>query len=107
MIPENIGFLWKWASFDMISELFVKVKKKSVGSRSLYMCMQDWPWVSDNGWTGVPHFHSISQHCGKVWVVVFKHKWVFFAFQGQYDGVKKPMPEYHIKVVGFDQRVSV
>nr|XP_034312493.1 DNA-dependent protein kinase catalytic subunit [Crassostrea gigas] len=26
---------------------------------------------------------------------------------GQYDGVKKPMPEYHIKVVGFDQRVKV
>lgn len=63
---------------------------------------------TDNGWTGVPHFHSISQHCGEVWVVIFRHTVnVFLAFQGQYDGVKKPMPEYHIKVVGFDQRVSV
>ncbi|XP_061175418.1 DNA-dependent protein kinase catalytic subunit-like [Saccostrea echinata] len=26
---------------------------------------------------------------------------------GQYDGVTKPLPEYHIKVVGFDQRVKV
>lgn len=31
----------------------------------------------------------------------------YTVIQGQYDGVKKPMPEYHIKVVGFDQRVSV
>lgn len=33
--------------------------------------------------------------------------YMYTVIQGQYDGVKKPMPEYHIKVVGFDQRVSV
>jgi len=25
---------------------------------------------------------------------------------GQYDGGSKPMPEYHVKVVGFDPRVK-
>jgi hypothetical protein len=27
-------------------------------------------------------------------------------FVGQYDGGSKPMPEYHVKVVGFDPRVK-
>ena len=27
-------------------------------------------------------------------------------FSGQYDGLKKPLPEYHVKVAGFDERVS-
>ncbi|KAK7506701.1 hypothetical protein BaRGS_00002176 [Batillaria attramentaria] len=26
---------------------------------------------------------------------------------GQYDGLKKPMPEYHVKIAGFDERVLV
>lgn len=25
---------------------------------------------------------------------------------GQYDGMSKPLPEYHVKIAGFDQRVS-
>lgn len=27
-------------------------------------------------------------------------------FSGQYDGLRKPMPEYHVKVAGFDERVG-
>ena len=27
-------------------------------------------------------------------------------FPGQYTGINKPLPEYHVKVAGFDQRVN-
>ena len=32
--------------------------------------------------------------------------YLLFSFSGQYDGLKKPLPEYHVKVAGFDERVS-
>lgn len=38
-----------------------------------------------------------------MWIIV---ELSFICNLGQYDGINKPMPEYHIKVVGFDQRVS-
>lgn len=74
------------------------------------MCIQDWPWVSSNGWTGVwtiPHFQSLCTVKRLELYYLNINVFIYTVIQGQYDGVKKPMPEYHIKVVGFDQRVSV
>lgn len=31
---------------------------------------------------------------------------VFNSHIGQYDGKSKPLPEYHVKISGFDEKVS-
>lgn len=44
---------------------------------------------------------------GSVTKVLLKTYFIFFPLVGQYDGRSKPLPEYHAKITGFDERVGV
>ncbi|XP_051006522.1 DNA-dependent protein kinase catalytic subunit [Acomys russatus] len=41
------------------------------------------------------------------WMSVFKVQFPELEIPGQYDGKSKPLPEYHVRVSGFDERVKV
>ncbi|PVD38356.1 hypothetical protein C0Q70_00970 [Pomacea canaliculata] len=50
---------------------------------------------------------NIGKYCS--WMANFNpnHESRELEIPGQYDGLRKPMPEYHVKVAGFDERVLV
>ncbi|XP_060247015.1 DNA-dependent protein kinase catalytic subunit isoform X1 [Meriones unguiculatus] len=41
------------------------------------------------------------------WMSMFKAQFLELEIPGQYDGKSKPLPEYHVRVSGFDERVKV
>lgn len=39
-------------------------------------------------------------------ILLYSDEDTVFCVAGQYDGRSKPLPEYHAKITGFDERVS-
>ena len=90
--------------FKAINDEFGDRVKKSLNKTTGHRLMKDYsPWLSSfqaNQHSEVIEIPGQDMACGSIVI-----RMLGCVCTGQYDGQSKPLPEYHTKIAGFDEKV--